>query len=283
MEITSLDDGDLTKLRRDKLGFIFQFFNLIPVLTAEENIVLPLSIAGRKPDEEWLAQLIQTVGLDDRRTHRPAELSGGQQQRVAVARALISKPAVVFADEPTGNLDSKASEEVLQLLRHSVDDFRQTVVMVTHDPEAASYADRLVVLRDGRVVHDCDAGTADQVIELMKSVASVTKVAVRGLAQRKLRAVVTILAILLGVAFIAGSYVLTDTINRSFDDLFDEAYAGTDVAISSSTTGQADSPDLPAFSERYLDRVRQRARRRGGGGRHLLARPLRGREGRPAQ
>ena len=171
VDITALDDGDLTKLRRDKLGFIFQFFNLIPVLTAEENIVLPLSIAGRKPDEEWLAQLIQTVGLGDRRTHRPAELSGGQQQRVAVARALISKPAVVFADEPTGNLDSKASEEVLQLLRHSVDDFGQTVVMVTHDPEAASHADRLVVLRDGRVVHDAQAGTADEVIELMKSVA----------------------------------------------------------------------------------------------------------------
>ena len=171
VEITALDDGDLTKLRRDKLGFIFQFFNLIPVLTAEENIVLPLSIAGRKPDAEWLEQLIETVGLGDRRTHRPAELSGGQQQRVAVARALISKPAVVFADEPTGNLDSKASEEVLQLLRHSVDDFGQTVVMVTHDPEAASHADRLVVLRDGRVVHDAQAGTADEVIELMKSVA----------------------------------------------------------------------------------------------------------------
>jgi putative ABC transport system ATP-binding protein len=171
VEITALDDGDLTKLRRDKLGFIFQFFNLIPVLTAEENIVLPLSIAGEKPDQEWLEQLIETVGLGDRRTHRPSELSGGQQQRVAVARALVSKPSVVFADEPTGNLDSKASEEVLRLLRHSVDDFRQTVVMVTHDPEAASYADRLVVLRDGRVVHDAEAGTADQVIELMKSVA----------------------------------------------------------------------------------------------------------------
>ena len=170
-EITALDDGDLTKLRRDKLGFIFQFFNLIPVLTAEENIVLPLSIAGRKPDADWLEQLIETVGLGDRRTHRPSELSGGQQQRVAVARALISKPAVVFADEPTGNLDSKASEEVLQLLRHSVDEFGQTVVMVTHDPEAASYADRLVVLRDGRVVHDAQAGSADEVIELMKSVA----------------------------------------------------------------------------------------------------------------
>ena len=154
VEITALDDGDLTKLRRDKLGFIFQFFNLIPVLTAEENIVLPLSIAGRKPDAEWLEQLIQTVGLGDRRTHRPSELSGGQQQRVAVARALISKPAVVFADEPTGNLDSKASAEVLQLLRDAVDDFGQTVVMVTHDPQAAAYADRLVVLRDGRVAHD---------------------------------------------------------------------------------------------------------------------------------
>ena len=170
-EIPALDDGDLTKLRRDKLGFIFQFFNLIPVLTAEENIVLPLSIAGRKPDQEWLEQLIDTVGLGDRRTHRPSELSGGQQQRVAVARALISRPAVVFADEPTGNLDSKSSEEVLQLLRRSVDEFGQTVVMVTHDPEAASYADRLLILRDGKVVHDCDAGSADQVIELMKSVA----------------------------------------------------------------------------------------------------------------
>jgi putative ABC transport system ATP-binding protein len=171
VEITTLDDGDLTRLRRDKLGFIFQFFNLIPVLTAEENIVLPLSIAGKRPDEDWLRRLVETVGLSDRLTHRPAELSGGQQQRVAVARALISKPAVVFADEPTGNLDSKSSEEVLRMLRQSVDDLGQTVVMVTHDPEAASYADRLVVLRDGRIVHDADAGTAEQVIELMKEVA----------------------------------------------------------------------------------------------------------------
>jgi putative ABC transport system ATP-binding protein len=171
VEITSLDDADLTKLRRDKLGFVFQFFNLIPVLTAEENVVLPLSIAGQKPDAEWLERLIDTVGLSDRRTHRPAELSGGQQQRVAVARALASKPAVVFADEPTGNLDSKSSEEVLGLLRHSVDELGQTVVMVTHDPEAASYADRLLVLRDGLVVHDAEAGSADDVIELMKAVA----------------------------------------------------------------------------------------------------------------
>jgi putative ABC transport system ATP-binding protein len=171
VEITGLDDGDLTKLRRDKLGFIFQFFNLIPVLTADENIVLPLSIAGRKVDEEWKQRLVNTVGLADRLTHHPAELSGGQQQRVAVARALISKPAVVFADEPTGNLDSKASEEVLRMLRQSVDDLGQTVVMVTHDPEAASYADRLIVLRDGKIVHDAAAGTAEDVIELMKAVA----------------------------------------------------------------------------------------------------------------
>jgi putative ABC transport system ATP-binding protein len=171
VDITELDDADLTRLRRDKLGFIFQFFNLIPVLTAEENIVLPLSIAGAQAEPAYLDQLVATVGLQDRLTHRPAELSGGQQQRVAVARALVSRPAVVFADEPTGNLDSKASEEILRMLRGSVDELGQTVVMVTHDPEAASYADRLIVLRDGLVVHDADAGSADEVIELMKDVA----------------------------------------------------------------------------------------------------------------
>jgi putative ABC transport system ATP-binding protein len=171
VEITDLDDADLTRLRRDKLGFVFQFFNLIPVLTARENIVLPLSIAGRNAEPAYLDQLVETVGLQDRLTHRPAELSGGQQQRVAVARALVSRPAVVFADEPTGNLDSMASEDILRMLRRSVDELGQTVVMVTHDPEAASYADRLLVLRDGLVVHDADAGTADEVIELMKAVA----------------------------------------------------------------------------------------------------------------
>jgi putative ABC transport system ATP-binding protein len=169
-EITSLDDGALTKLRRDKLGFVFQFFNLLPVLTAEENLVLPLSIAGRKPDKQWLDQLVSTVGLEDRRTHRPSELSGGQQQRVAVARALVSKPAVVFADEPTGNLDSKASADVLRLLRQAVDEFGQTVIMVTHDPVAAAHADRLVTLRDGQIVHDDTPGSADDVIELMKQI-----------------------------------------------------------------------------------------------------------------
>jgi putative ABC transport system ATP-binding protein len=169
-EITGLDDAALTKLRRDKLGFVFQFFNLLPVLTAEENLVLPLSIAGRKPDPEWLERLIRTVGLENRRTHRPSELSGGQQQRVAVARALVSKPAVVFADEPTGNLDSKASTDVLRLLRQAVDEFEQTVIMVTHDPAAAAHADRLITLSDGRIVHDAAPGSADQVIELMKQI-----------------------------------------------------------------------------------------------------------------
>jgi putative ABC transport system ATP-binding protein len=170
VEITGLDDGELTKLRRDKLGFVFQFFNLLPVLSAEENLVLPLSIAGRKPDREWVDQLIRTVGLDDRRTHRPSELSGGQQQRVAVARAFVSKPAVVFADEPTGNLDSKASAGVLQLLRRAVDEFGQTVIMVTHDPAAAAHADRLITLSDGKIVHDAAPGSTDEVIELMKTV-----------------------------------------------------------------------------------------------------------------
>ncbi len=170
VELTGLGDSELTKLRRDKLGFVFQFFNLLPVLSAEENIVLPLSIAGRKPDREWLEQLVDTVGLGDRRGHRPAELSGGQQQRVALARALVSKPAVVFADEPTGNLDSKASEDVLNLLREAVDRFGQTVIMVTHDPAAAAHADRLVTLRDGKLLHDTVPGSTDQVIELMKQI-----------------------------------------------------------------------------------------------------------------
>src|ERR671938_1080454 len=169
VEITELDDRRLTELRRERVGFVFQSFNLLPVLDARENIVLPLSIAGKRPDPEWLEKLIDTVGLRDRLSHRPSELSGGQQQRVAVARALASKPAVVFADEPTGNLDSRSSEEVLRMLRRSVDELGQTVVMVTHDPEAASYADRLIVLRDGQIVHDAQAGTAEDVIELMKA------------------------------------------------------------------------------------------------------------------
>jgi putative ABC transport system ATP-binding protein len=172
IDISTLDDKHLTELRREKFGFIFQFFNLLPVLTAEENIVLPLSIAGRKPDAEWLDQLIETVGLSDRRTHRPSELSGGQQQRVAVARALVTRPAVVFADEPTGNLDSKASAEVLGLLRNSVDELGQTVVMVTHEAAAAATADRILVLADGQIVHDGAGGDEESVLDLMKTVAA---------------------------------------------------------------------------------------------------------------
>jgi putative ABC transport system ATP-binding protein len=153
-DITKMDDGELTKLRRDRVGFVFQFFNLVPVLNAEENMLLPLSIAGKRPERAWVEQLMETVGIADRRTHRPSALSGGQQQRVAVARALVSRPAVVFADEPTGNLDSKTSDEVLSLLRRAVDEFGQTVVIVTHDEQAASFADRRIELVDGRVVRD---------------------------------------------------------------------------------------------------------------------------------
>jgi len=169
VDVTELGDRELTQLRRDRVGFIFQTFNLLPVLNGEENILLPLSIAGRKPDREWFDRLVDTVGIRDRLTHRPAEMSGGQQQRVAVARALISRPSVVFADEPSGNLDSKSSGDVLELLRHAVDDFGQTVVMVTHDAHAASFADRLLLLADGRIVHDGDAITAEQALDLMKS------------------------------------------------------------------------------------------------------------------
>jgi putative ABC transport system ATP-binding protein len=172
VDLATLDDKHLTELRRDRVGFVFQAFNLLPVLTAEENLVLPLTIAGRKPDAAWLESLVEAVGLGDRRTHRPSELSGGQQQRVAIARALVSKPAVVFADEPTGNLDSNASAEVLHLLRRAVDEFGQTVVMVTHDAAAAAYADRLIVLADGRIAQDGRAGSADDILDVMKAVAT---------------------------------------------------------------------------------------------------------------
>jgi putative ABC transport system ATP-binding protein len=169
VELASLDDRALTLLRRERVGFIFQTFNLLPILDARENILLPLSIAGASVDGAWFDELIDAVGIRDRLHHRPAQLSGGQQQRVAVARALVSRPAVVFADEPTGNLDSAASGEVLDLLRLAVDRFGQTVVMVTHDAQAASHADRLVVLGDGRIVRDGEALDAGGVLDLMKS------------------------------------------------------------------------------------------------------------------
>jgi putative ABC transport system ATP-binding protein len=166
-ELAGLGDKELTRLRRDEIGFVFQSFNLVPTLTAEENIALPLSIAGRRPDPEWYATVISTVGLGDRLRHRPNQLSGGQQQRVAVARALASRPSIVFADEPTGNLDSRSGAEVLTLLRRSVDEFGQTVVMVTHDPVAAAYTDRVVFLADGTVVSELRDPTRDLVLERM--------------------------------------------------------------------------------------------------------------------
>jgi putative ABC transport system ATP-binding protein len=166
-EVGKLGDKGLTELRRDKVGFIFQQFNLLPTLTAEENITLPLSIAGRRPEQPWYDTVIDTVGIRDRLRHRPSELSGGQQQRVAVARALASRPSIVFADEPTGNLDSKAGGEVLSLLRRSVREFGQTVVMVTHDPVAAAYTDRVLFLADGAVVDEMRAPTRESVLERM--------------------------------------------------------------------------------------------------------------------
>jgi putative ABC transport system ATP-binding protein len=170
LEISSMSDGELTRLRRRHIGFVFQFFNLLPMLTAEENIVLPLSIAGDKPDRAWVEELLETVGIADRRTHRPAELSGGQQQRVSIARALVSRPTVVFADEPTGNLDSSTSRGVLELLRNSVDELGQTIVMVTHDPQAAAQADRILFLADGCIVKEIPASTAAEVLEAMQEV-----------------------------------------------------------------------------------------------------------------
>jgi putative ABC transport system ATP-binding protein len=167
-QVTGLNDSGLTKLRREKVGFVFQQFNLLPTLTAEENILLPLAIAGRKPDKAWFDTVVDAVGLRDRLSHKPVALSGGQQQRVACARAMISRPAVIFADEPTGNLDSRSGAEVLGFLRESVRQYQQTVLMVTHDPNAASYADRVVFLADGRVVAELSGPTPEAVLDTMK-------------------------------------------------------------------------------------------------------------------
>jgi putative ABC transport system ATP-binding protein len=170
VDITSMSDKKLTIFRRQKIGFVFQFFNLLPMLTAEENVVLPLDIAGEKVDKEWLDELLVTVGIDKRRKHRPSELSGGQQQRVAIARGLVSNPAVLFADEPTGNLDSTTSTDVLRVLRNAVDDLGQTTVMVTHDAGAASMADRILFIADGRIVKDLNESTAREVLAAMQEV-----------------------------------------------------------------------------------------------------------------
>jgi putative ABC transport system ATP-binding protein len=167
-EISASSEKELTLIRRDQIGFVFQAYNLIPTLTAEENITLPMSLAGRKPDQARFDQVVDTVSLRDRLTHKPTELSGGQQQRVAVARALVSQPEIVFADEPTGNLDSKSGAEILGFMRQAVDDLGQTIVMVTHDPNAASYSDRVVFLADGRIVDEVSSPTTDTIIDKMR-------------------------------------------------------------------------------------------------------------------
>ena len=169
-QLGNLSDTEITKLRRQHIGFIFQFFNLLPMLTAEENIALPLSIAGQSPDKAEFEELLDRVGLTDRRSHRPSELSGGQQQRVAVARALVAKPTVVFADEPTGNLDSKTSDEILRLLQEAVQNYGQTMVMVTHDAKAATIADRVLFLADGEIVRDLGRADEEQLLETVKEV-----------------------------------------------------------------------------------------------------------------
>ncbi len=169
VEVTALDEKGKTRLRRDQVGFIFQSYNLVPTLTAEENIRLPLDLARRDADEEWLAKIIDIVGLGDRLTHRPTELSGGQQQRVAAARAMASKPDIVFADEPTGNLDSRRGSEILEFMRTAVKDFGQTIVMVTHDPISASYSDRVVLLADGQIVDEVRQPTVERVLDKLKS------------------------------------------------------------------------------------------------------------------
>ena len=166
-EISRLNDTELTKLRRKHIGFVFQFFNLLPMLSAEDNVVLPLTIAGEKVDQKWMKELLDRIGLDDRRNHRPAELSGGQQQRVAIGRALVSRPSIVFADEPTGNLDSSTSAEILGLMRESVDTYQQTTVMVTHDPRAAAIADRILFLADGLIVRELPRSDPADVLAVM--------------------------------------------------------------------------------------------------------------------
>ena len=228
------NEKELTLIRRDKLGFIFQAYNLIPTLNALENMTLPMSLAGNKPDPAWLDTIVETVRLKDRLTHRPAELSGGQQQRVAVGRALLSKPEIIFADEPTGNLDSRSGAEILTFMRKAVDELGQTIVMVTHDPIAASYADRVVFLADGAIV--------DELLERQRRhdprqdeepgrLSPCGRSRSRGSWRKKVRFLLTGIAVMLGVAFVSGTFVLTETISNTFNGLFNEIYQNTDAVV----------------------------------------------------
>ena len=259
-EITTLKDSDLTKLRRRHIGFVFQFFNLLPMLTAEENITLPLSIAGDKPDAEFFRGLIDKVGLGDRLHHRPSELSGGQQQRVAIARALVSQPTVLFADEPTGNLDSATGSEILTLMRDSVDSYGQTTVMVTHEARAAAIADRILFLADGQIVSDVPGATAGRdPRDAERDRRCMIRFALKGLLGRKLRTALTALAIVLGVAMISGTYVLTDSIDSAFDTIFTEVRQGSSAVVTGKAAfdlSEGSGATAPAFPESVLETVR---------------------------
>ena len=249
VEITGMNDKQLTRLRRDHIGFVFQFFNLLPMLTAEENILLPLSIAGEKPEREWLEELLETVGIADRRTHRPSQLSGGQQQRVSIARALISKPSVLFADEPTGNLDSNTSKDVLALLRHSVEELGQTTVMVTHDAQRsrARRPDPLPRRRPDRQGSPRLDGSGSA-RRHAGGERTMIAVALKGLLGRKTRAILTALAIVLGTGWSARTFIFTDTLNQAFNGVFSTPYEQASVVVSGKqiVTGAANTPSVPA-------------------------------------
>ena len=264
-EIGTLNDAALTRLRRDRLGFVFQAFNLVPVLTAEENILLPLTLAGRKPDREWVDQLIESVGLGDRLEHRPAELSGGQQQRVAVARALVHRPAVVFADEPTGNLDTNSSDEVLGLLERAVeragpdrrDGHPRRALRRGRGPDRRAARRRGGPRRRGRE----HRGRARPDEEGRR----VIKLAFKGLLARKLRTVLTGFAVVLGVAFVAGTFIFTDTIDASFKDLFERTSKGVDVSVQSQARRGGRLRGAADDARRHAGPREVRRRRRGGG------------------
>ena len=280
-EIGGLDDKRLTRLRRERIGFVFQSFNLVPTLTADENILLPLSIAGRKPDREWYDAVIDTVDLRNRLAHRPNQLSGGQQQRVAVARALVSRPEIVFADEPTGNLDSRSGAEVLSLLRRSATEFGQTIVMVTHDPVAAGYTDRVVFLADGRVAGElrepdprggagADGGPRGRRgprcvrrrRQSLRRSLTMLRAAWKSLLARKLRLLMSTFAIVLGVAFVSGTLIFTDTLNKSFVAIFDNSVGDVVVrpAGAEDNEGTATTLTIPASLVDKLAKVPGAAR-----------------------